>query len=113
MANEKRLIDANAVIAEIMKAQDSLKTNNDALWNINSKYFKGLAWAHRIVLDAPTIDAVEVVHGRWVEQRDIIESYLSGCTKVFYVCSVCESGNIGKSPYCPDCGAKMDGDGNA
>ena len=61
MANEKRLIDANALIADIAKAQDELITNNDALWQINQKYYKGLAWAHRLALDAPTVDAVEVV----------------------------------------------------
>ena len=98
MANEKRLIDANA--KELMNRI-----------NIN---FGGVTRfvVKSILKDAPTVDAVEVVHGRWIEKIDIIGSYLSDCTEVFYVCSVCESGDIGKSPYCPNCGAKMDGDGN-
>ena len=55
------------------------------------------------------VDAVEVVHGRWIEKVDMVESYLADCTEVFYECSVCECANIGESPYCPNCGAKMDG----
>lgn len=58
---------------------------------------------------APTVDAIPVVHGRWIEKVDMVESYLADCTEVFYECSVCECANIGESPYCPNCGAKMDG----
>lgn len=58
--------------------------------------------------NAPTVDAVPVVHGQWVdcENHNDIEQ-----------CSVC--GMIYRYPsfykynYCPNCGAKMDGgDGN-
>ena len=62
------------------------------------------------VYKAPTVDAVEVVHGRWEPRTDIIG---------FVRCSVCHDCNIygdwadGKKwNYCPNCGAKMDGDGN-
>lgn len=56
--------------------------------------------------DMPTVDAVPVVHGRWIEGRGSR-----------YVCSVCNAnaglygGGIGQnlSNYCPNCGARMDG----
>ena len=48
-------------------------------------------------------------HGRWIEKADMVESYLSDCTEVFYECSVCESASHGESPYCPNCGTPMDG----
>ena len=61
------------------------------------------------MIDAqPTIDAVEVVHGEWVVCGD--GEYVP------FMCSAC-----GKTTswyhkqtanYCPNCGAKMDGDGN-
>ena len=58
----------------------------------------------------PTVDVVEVVHGRWEPRQDVIG---------FVRCSVCHDCNIygdwadGKKwNYCPNCGAKMDGDGN-
>ena len=59
----------------------------------------------------PTVDAVEVVHGRW-------EQVQRWATKAKYRCSVCGREimsavkvNIEKYPYC-HCGAKMDGDGD-
>lgn len=57
-----------------------------------------------IVEDAPTVDAVEVVHGEW-------ESYPSNLYKR---CSVCKREydklrNNFVGNYCPSCGAKMDG----
>ena len=52
----------------------------------------------------PTVDAVEVVHGRW---EDVSLRF----TQVKEKCSVC--GGIVYAHgfnYCPNCGAKMDGD---
>ena len=56
--------------------------------------------------EQPTIDAVEVVHGRWEQRTDV---------NGFARCSVCHDCNIydewpdGKKwKYCPNCGAKMD-----
>lgn len=53
-------------------------------------------------------DRVEVRHGNWVE---------SEIPKEKYVCSVCGGacwyydyqGEVTRSRYCPNCGAKMDG----
>ena len=62
-----------------------------------------LKMAVNAVLDnAPTTDAVEVVHGRW----DIDEF------GVF--CTVCKeyAEDDRRTTCCPECGAKMDGDGN-
>ena len=57
--------------------------------------------------DAPTVDAVEVVHGRWVEVDDGV---LIGQGKHFE-CSECKLWAMPwrLSNYCPNCGAKMDG----
>lgn len=57
------------------------------------------------------VDAVPVVHGRWVSEYKIKPSKETDA----YHCSVChdyyttESYNL---RYCPRCGAKMDGKGN-
>lgn len=58
-----------------------------------------------------TVDAVEVKHGRWEPHPR---------HPGFDRCSACCNCNIGndwadgeKWNYCPNCGAKMDGDGNA
>ena len=56
---------------------------------------------------ATTVDAVEVVHGRWVWWK-------RNATTYDLMCSVCKSkdGACEEYNYCPNCGAKMDGDGN-
>lgn len=97
--NEKRLIYADVLMEA---AYDSDEKQGNDVWHTGDIEY--------LVMAQPTVDAVEVVHGRWVEKVDMVESYLSGCTEVFYECSVCASGNIGESPYCPNCGAKMDGE---
>ena len=97
MANENRLIDANALIEK--KRQFCCGHGEYdymvELWHIEN---------------APTVDAVEVVHGRWIA---------SGCG--FDCCSECRKvyadgylTAMGIKPrtqfnYCPNCGAKMDG----
>ena len=51
-------------------------------------------------MTANTVDAVEVVHGRWV--------WRDGC----FHCTNCKYTEDHITNYCPNCGAKMDGDGN-
>lgn len=52
---------------------------------------------------APTIDAEEVVHGRWIYEP--VEFTYEKDIK----CSVCGSYVEHTSNYCPNCGAHMDG----
>ena len=61
-------------------------------------------------------NCVEVVHGRWID--DVVESYSPFTDSPIWIdvmqCSVCKEYIDGSHPknYCPNCGAKMDGDGN-
>lgn len=62
----------------------------------------------RALKKLPTVDAVEVVHGRWIEKPNPWGQDGSHS----YDCSICGERTcfVGhKSPYCPNCGAKMDG----
>ncbi len=81
-----RLIDANA-----LKVKAFAETETG----------EGIVYVQDID-ESPTVDAVEVVHGRW----QIID--FAGTIK----CSVCGEEVFDESNYCPNCGAKMDGDGN-
>ena len=92
MANEKRLIDANELLKD---AEDyspisaGLADMYDVKWLVDAQ---------------PTVDAVEVVHGRWI---DVALRF----TQVKEKCSVC--GGIVYAHgfnYCPNCGANMDGE---
>lgn len=61
--------------------------------------------------DAPTIEAVPVVHGRWEKTID------EKINAWWWTCSECGNyplqnsltGSDALSEYCPHCGAKMDG----
>ena len=52
-----------------------------------------------LLLNAPKVDAVPVVHAKWIAQNDALTRFM---------CSNCKSENHeGFETYCPKCGAKM------
>lgn len=63
-----------------------------------------------MVLDAPAVDAVPVVHGRWIE-RETEKPLILRCV----MCSECgtmyQRRHKAYLNYCPNCGAKMDLEG--
>lgn len=61
------------------------------------------------VMDAPAADVAPVVHGRWEEYIDQDEFWDE---LVSEKCSVCGTLHYSAYNYCPNCGAKMDGDSN-
>ena len=79
MATERRLIDANAVLLAI----DIHGTNKFGMLDEDIREF---------IKKQPTVDAVEVVHGRWIDGMK---------------CSVCGQVDWTKPNYCPNCGADM------
>lgn len=107
MSNEKRLIRADVTVEAFTE------------W-LTSRY-DGRMPAD-IVNEIPTVDAVEVVHGKWiVTDADSGEpgSYAAyievNCSKCGYSLGA-ESGQYGwylgdpfPLRYCPNCGAKMNG----
>ncbi len=100
MENKKRLIDADAFGCFLLGKMGFNPVSAEMVLQWMDEYIK-----------KNTIDAVEVVHGRWVKQ---VENGM-----YWYVCSECGE-EVPKtrykhdffSDYCPNCGAKMDGDGN-
>ena len=69
----------------------------------------GALFARERIKKLPAVDAVPVVHGRWIDHKD--EHQCSECKEItivdFYVWR-----NV-QFDYCPYCGAKMDGDADA
>ena len=99
MPNEKRLIDA----APLM--EDG--------WHLVKTGKSNVFLASMSLADVQTVDAVPVVHGRWIEHPHI--DYGGGYNGADYECSKCgfnDVYDIVDYNYCPNCGAKMDGDGN-
>ena len=106
MANEKRLVNAEAIARK-------LKYAHCTDCNVVRKIQCSACWVGDVLelLEGDSVDAVEVVHGRWIA---------SGCG--FDCCSECRKvyadgylTAMGIKPrtqfsYCPNCGAKMDGE---
>ena len=87
MANEKRLIwdvDMKTAFREWFD-HDDFRTMN------------------QVIDDIPTVDAVEVVHAKWVLVGDGV-GCCSNCHRLDYIDNL--------ATHCRYCGAKMDGDGN-
>jgi hypothetical protein len=87
MANEKRLIDADALNRALIEEYHGMLSDETL------KIYQVI----RILDECPTVDAVEVVHGRWDRS-----GYCTVCD--FWTC-YCND-----YQYCPNCGAKMRGD---
>lgn len=88
MANEQRLIDANDLWQKTFVCEEP-------------------GDFRQAIENAPTVDAVEVVHGRWIYKWDADRDPKKLFVRI--VCSECNLHTGQKSNYCPNCGAKMDG----
>ena len=108
MANEKRLIDVDG-----FKSAFNAKTKdgNEELLIAHGKVFVAFRVVERALENAPTVDAVEVVHGRWVQigYDKALDRITCSCCKDYWNI---EDNQTQYFNYCPNCGAKMDGDGN-
>lgn len=86
-----RLIDADALgVGE---------ANRDVF--IVPEYADGWNSAIKMIKNAPTVDAVSVAHGKWIKRNN--EMKCSKCKFIYY-------SNNDPFNYCPNCGAKMDGE---
>lgn len=97
--SKQRLINANTLVGA-----DGLFATRGCVGNCNNCNL----WSKegcRVILDAPTVDAVEVMHGYWEPTSYMIPNVS---------CSICKTlireEFEKKYKYCPHCGAKMDGE---
>lgn len=99
MANEKRLIDA-------YKLENLVRSNSARYHHVDDIV--------AAIVGQPTVDAVEVVHGRWLsleEYAQKIGANAEGYSGGWFFCSECEQQmrELHGWAFCPNCGAKMDG----
>lgn len=107
-----RLIDADAAVKLIQIATAKELYEGELTKRLGNSYnYHAIAAGYKAAIDdmtqavkdVPVIDAVPVVHGLWV--HDINNLY--GCSE----CMKRETMSPKKlKPYCPHCGAKMDGE---
>ena len=95
MANKKRLIDADAcgryIACRIMFNTASAEQVMDYMADYTEQN---------------AVDAVEVVHGHWIESEGTV---CSVCNKHFFTDGPWAVANY-KANYCPNCGARMGGE---
>ena len=106
MENEKRLIDINKFPLLPSRLDGDM-----------SEYERGYLDAQENMNLLPTVDAVEVVHGRWIDGgaihngKEVYKSIdCSVCEEYFKVESQDREYWKERFKVCPFCGAKMDGD---
>ena len=101
MTSERRLIDAEKFLQWVVKRFKCVPLVGSC--DNDSEDMRSL------LAQAPTVDAVEVVHGHWYKAPH--HPYrCSNCGEMALLDMYGESHY--RSNYCPNCGAKMDGDGN-
>lgn len=100
----RRLIDADALYD---KVEEKYKNSSGFYRPIYRGFVDDVA-------DAPTVDAVEAVHGRWNPRPHHKFNSPGRLIKYcdLYYCSECgtERPMVPPYNYCPYCGAKMDGE---
>lgn len=106
---KKRLVDAMQIVTRLSKRISVLILLGAKASEVYDEVLK-------VIAEAPTEEAVEVVHGRWVVRVEF-----NNGERVIAACSNCNvQGEVRThrnewgiwqihSPYCPNCGAKMDG----
>lgn len=110
-----RLIDANSILEEIIKSESSardriIKTDNMIGDRVNPLFIRYSAQLYErtifkyMITDAPTVEAVPVRHGKWIEYN--------ATGKKQWMCSECcaEEKNPKVARFCYWCGADMRGE---
>ena len=102
-----RLIDADALVDDLRKDKEYVYSHIFCHVGCDAEESL-LVDLEQMVNNQPTIEAMEVVHGEWIEER------------WYYICSQCKkefteelpyinNSEYGMPKFCPECGAKMKG----
>lgn len=111
MANKKlNLIDRKKVLENLDKFVNPMPDENGL------HYLSGLSTAITEIVDAPTVDAAPVVHGRWEDGyaihdgKEVYQSIdCSVCNEIFKIESHDREYWKERFKVCPFCGSQMDG----
>lgn len=93
-----------------MERNDDLISRSALIAEYDRVHVGAPGGARKLMQDAPAVDAVEVVHGRW---KDVLGGKYDNQS---YRCSVCKEHALSDDKgwfltnFCPNCGAMMDGE---
>lgn len=92
-------------MAEYINREKTKRELSEWCISLNSPHLLSRDDTMFLLDNIPAADVAPVVHGQWVTH------YRSGTTVAEgYVSTCCDMWNNRKSDYCPNCGARMDGD---
>ena len=93
-------------VDKLKEKLDSFVSMSETYTDYNCGYDDCLTAVQDTLSDIPAIAVAESKHGYWVYNRG--QAFGEPC----YFCSLCIDGgsNNGRDNYCPNCGAKMDGE---
>ncbi len=99
----KRLIDANDALERLKKAEQGMVVVS--MVGCKAVPMHGVI---EFIKTRPTVDAVEVVHGEWVQigYDKAMDRISCSCCKEYW--NILDN-DTDTFNYCPNCGAKMDG----
>lgn len=97
-------------MAEYIELEAVMKTVKDGNHSDFGRSMADLTSLREVLEDTPAADVAEVKHGKWKPCFEDWRNQIEGDE-----CSVCGFRQYGTSirtyHYCPNCGARMDGDG--
>jgi hypothetical protein len=104
-------------MGEYIEREAVMQAFSNYVWNSNhSDLVPAPQWNHAvdIVRDYPAADVVPVRHGRWIDMGDFISCSECNATRMKeFLCDYGVARRLDvRTNYCPNCGAKMDKDGD-
>ena len=101
------MISRDAAI-DVLNGGRSIRTKHDGVNGIWINLMDAIGEIERV----PAVEAKPVRHGTWEMRRKTINTDFATLTGTYPTCNLCghvEFGVDKSTPYCPGCGAKMDG----
>lgn len=105
------LIDRSAMLEEIDKREQIVRKVIPDLQEDELR--PTLKSIREFIASRPIVDAEPVRHGTWEMRHKTLKTDFATLTGTYPTCSLCGHTEFGvdkSTPYCPGCGAKMDGD---
>ncbi len=103
---EVRPIDGNLLLECLRSLKNHFQEKNEVLQVLSIEFVLSIFETEGVL---PTIDYEPVRHGEWVARKEIFDGEQEPADAIG--CSQCGKSQrvFRRTPYCPNCGAKMDG----